>query len=932
MSDRMIVIRQPAIQGWTSGVPRYEANSLLYQREKTGSSGAPGVFDELSQQWYRVAANLAKGRAFVEQLQVATVPCGYSETQIDGDETPDEARWNDALESMLLGGRVAIEGADDYSFGIGALLSQVHDVCWYGFGVWEPYWLRTGAPDGAGVDLSGAVLALAPLARSACYQWLADRQTHRLQALRYLGSGSAADIDAEELIHISHGGGPGEYFGRAELRPLVGLFHAWRESLVSNASANRAARGRLVVTEPELLDAAGRARIDGLVQAFDDGRVDSFTMPHGASASIAYPGGTMPDYSKLRSELDQAVDYVFDSRNSALGIFGSGSRAVADTLGAEDGEARHTRWSRDVNRAWQRVAAWVASQTGYTGRIRTAEPVGAESADTGDVLDFVTRGLQSQALSWTAADEAWLRERGGLLSSEAAGIGAEPTEDRTALLVGQLQASQSILQSLTSTDPAAPRIAPEAAVELLIAAGNDRDNAERMVRAQVGQTAAQAEPEAGTAEEAESGRALEAAQQSAAFQLQPFSEHAGCGCGGCASLNDAPDLTPTREMAEAAQRALDVREGKPASQRGMTDVGLARARDLINRRTLSPDTVRRMHAYFSRHEVDKQGSTWDQQGKGWQAWHGWGGDAGQRWAQRKVAQLERAALSDGAESYSITGADGLAVSHYRPALTIELDGETIQPEALVAWQTDSEARRLLDAELAASLDPIVQAHRAAVWDALREGYDPSVQARIFDDYKAQYSAAITAYVERVKAEVADQRAQERDRQEGRRTTREGLALESLRAWAQRTLGRAVAQVDIAADTIASRVQAPVERSWSLGGNLARDTFDPGQTLRGLAREARGPADQVESVGALVEGAEGADPGRVIIAATRSSMRDGNVCAVCVEEDGRTFRFPEDQAAFDAYLEQHPLPDPECTGSKYGNTCRCRWVLVWGTQD
>ena len=32
-----------------------------------------------------------------------------------------------------------------------------------------------------------------------------------------------------------------------------------------------------------------------------------------------------------------------------------------------------------------------------------------------------------------------------------------------------------------------------------------------------------------------------------------------------------------------------------------------------------PDTVRRMKAFFDRHEVDKKGSTWDEQGKGWQA-------------------------------------------------------------------------------------------------------------------------------------------------------------------------------------------------------------------------------------------------------------------------------------------------------------------------
>jgi hypothetical protein len=74
----------------------------------------------------------------------------------------------------------------------------------------------------------------------------------------------------------------------------------------------------------------------------------------------------------------------------------------------------------------------------------------------------------------------------------------------------------------------------------------------------------------------------------------------------------------------------------------MTAVGLARARDIINKRPLSEDTVRRMKAYFDRHEIDKQGSTWSEQGKGWQAWNGWGGDAGQTWANAIVARMNKA--------------------------------------------------------------------------------------------------------------------------------------------------------------------------------------------------------------------------------------------------------------------------------------------------
>jgi hypothetical protein len=102
------------------------------------------------------------------------------------------------------------------------------------------------------------------------------------------------------------------------------------------------------------------------------------------------------------------------------------------------------------------------------------------------------------------------------------------------------------------------------------------------------------------------------------------------------------DFKPPQGAQKAAERALRRRAQKPQSQRGMTPVGIARARDLINGVTLSPQTVRRMLAYFTRHEVDKQGSTWDEYGKGRQAWDGWGGDAGYTWAKKVVNQMNAA--------------------------------------------------------------------------------------------------------------------------------------------------------------------------------------------------------------------------------------------------------------------------------------------------
>ena len=103
------------------------------------------------------------------------------------------------------------------------------------------------------------------------------------------------------------------------------------------------------------------------------------------------------------------------------------------------------------------------------------------------------------------------------------------------------------------------------------------------------------------------------------------------------------DTKPTEAMAVNATRGLRLRK---EFGRGGTMVGVQRASSLKNRETLSPSVVRRMHSYFSRHEVDKQGRGFNRGEEGYPsagliAWLLWGGDEGQSWARRKTKELDR---------------------------------------------------------------------------------------------------------------------------------------------------------------------------------------------------------------------------------------------------------------------------------------------------
>lgn len=101
-------------------------------------------------------------------------------------------------------------------------------------------------------------------------------------------------------------------------------------------------------------------------------------------------------------------------------------------------------------------------------------------------------------------------------------------------------------------------------------------------------------------------------------------------------------FTPPLSVRRAALRGLNWRR---EYGRGGTQIGIARARDLSNGRAVSIRTLKRMKAYFDRHAVDTWATGFYTGEKGFPtagriAWELWGDDAGRKWAEAKLKQLE----------------------------------------------------------------------------------------------------------------------------------------------------------------------------------------------------------------------------------------------------------------------------------------------------
>jgi len=117
----------------------------------------------------------------------------------------------------------------------------------------------------------------------------------------------------------------------------------------------------------------------------------------------------------------------------------------------------------------------------------------------------------------------------------------------------------------------------------------------------------------------------------------------------------ADGFVPPKGAQENAKRGLELRA---EFKRGGTMVGVARARDLSNGRSLPLETINRMVSYFARHEVDKKGKDWgnaSNPSRGYIAWLLWGGDAGKTWADsisQREKKKDKSMTTDLAHSYA----------------------------------------------------------------------------------------------------------------------------------------------------------------------------------------------------------------------------------------------------------------------------------------
>jgi len=1040
------------------GLPDADPNLTFLPMDRRGVGGLPGKYQKMMQTHVGIAAAvywaINEGSALPKEVV-------WTHHRQPGAE---ELAFMDLCRAATIEDAVVYEGMIE---GGSALWAYPLLDAFMGFGLMFPR------------RLNDTQIEWYPVAHNAVMLWRPNG--HLFGGARFSTPNGYDDLDADQLVHVVHGtAGSMEFEGRSMLRDCLQPFELWKQIAINAGIYNQLSWGFLdIAYEPSVTEDDIEA-FNTFGQQFQDGQRKYLLRPKQVDIEMRYPSGTAPAVIEQLEYWDRQIEKKLNAPLAGIAQFGS--RAMAETLDGAAGRKAKAWLNNVFDRSSRGMFAWLAKDVGYTGKLPRVQVQSAEMTTGMDGWAAYVQGVQAGLITRGPGDEAWARKVIGapeLPVQEGVEVDAETPAP---LLVGSLQIAQQVLGMLTASPTNPAPLAPEAAALLLVSAGMSRTTADSMIAAQLAMpkpvdaaVSANVAPTGSTAEQ--SSVVAPASPQTAADAVpqvkvsenievpavigeSPAFAPASTQPADALMAESDVDLKPTAGMVEAAARALEWRR---EHGRGGTEVGVARARDISNRKNLSADTVRRMKAYFTRHASDAKADGFGQGEDGFPsagriAWDLWGGYAGAAWAERKVAELERASASSlaatlgehpdvvvpdsvkkaaaealeahrsvskgktsdteallmardlaagkrlawnrvvklaewfssnlprlsGTKSFADKGASwhsyqlrggeackqwvrGLmmayaSAAHHRAArlnegcscgeshgdladgegegvLVVDANGkEFLAPrelrpeEQVVGWVDLADQRQDLDEKLMMSIEAIASAHRGAVKEALKNGWQAGERDRIYFFYLDLYSKSLSSNAALLRASVQSDVLDEAKRSlpdapvntmsaEAVQAGTAALANASSQQFAQ-----AAAMTQTAAETIANRVQTEVENALLAGADAA--TWVSRITPLGLLDSARDSRNMVEAAARTATYAQApAAVGAVPTFVVRSSIPDGKRCSVCKAADtGERVRVSDYISADKSSLNLPPLPDPNCLGG--AGRCRCGWFAIY----
>jgi len=916
------------------GLPDADPNLTFLPMDRRGVGGLPGKYQEMMQTHVGIAAAvywaINEGSALPKEVV-------WTHNRAPGTE---ELAFMDLCRAACIEDAVVYEGMIE---GGSALWSYPLLDTFMGFGLMFPR------------RLNDTQIEWYPVAHNAVMLWRPNG--HLFGGARFSTPNGYDDLDADQLVHTVYGtAGAMEFEGRSMLRDCLQPFELWKQIAINAGIYNQLSWGFLdIAYEPSVTEDDIDA-FNTFGQQFSDGQRKYLLRPKQVDVEMRYPSGTPPAIIEQLEYWDRQIEKKLNAPLAGIAQFGS--RAMAETLDGAAGRKAKAWLNNVFDRASRGMFHWLAKDVGYTGKLPRVQVQSAEMTTGMDGWAAYVQGVQAGLLTRGPGDEAWARKVIGapeLPVQEGVEVDAETPAP---LLVGSLQIAQQVLGMLTASPANPSPLAPEAAALLLVSAGMSRTTADSMIAAQLAMPKPMAAPVEGLAPASPETAAAVVPQvqvsenievpavigESSAFK--PVSTAASETMMAdhavilSASLAERPDVVVPDSVRSAAAAALEAHRSVSKGKTSDTEALLI-ARDLAAGKRLAWSRVMRLAEWFSA-TLPRVASTKSFTDKG-ACYHSYqlrGGNECKQWvrglmmayasaAHHRAARLGEACiegsgdLSDGeGEGVLVVGGDGkefLAPRELRPE------------ELVVGWVTLAESRQDLDAKLSMSIEAIASAHRGAVKEALKNGWQAGERDIIYYKFLDLYSKALSnnAAMLRtaVQGEVLDEaRKSLPDAPANTMPAAEVAdASAAMATMSNAQFAQAAALTQTAAETITNRVQTEVENALLAGADPA--TWVSRITPLGLLDSARDSRNMVEAAArtatyAQAPTAVGAVPTFVV----RSSIPDGKRCSICAAADTGERVKVADYVTPGVGLELPPLPDPNCLGG--AGRCRCGWFAIY----
>ena len=334
--------------------------------------------------------------------------------------------------------------------------------------------------------------------RPGLIRWFNQDETGRgFKSIRVRTKFSDATIEARKISYMARNAEPGEFWGESGCRCLIATSETTLQLYTALLQSIRYSMGFPYLSES---DASGL-----LTDADKTNGMKSLSNVLGGRSDLAFFGKklkpeilssqtpAMQQFGPLAQHQAERKQAAAKNSLSNLGMRGVGSRSLGETI--QDADMRAVKghldlYMKTVSGDNQMSGSLMRTLTELEGEHPDLAPEIVIRWDNGaerkglDHLKFVADLVRDGITPMSPELGEWFANQTQTPRPETSGAddvvaGVEP------LAVGSLQASIQVLNSLNPTDPAIGRIAPGAALQILMGAGVSPESAQAMIDAQL---------------------------------------------------------------------------------------------------------------------------------------------------------------------------------------------------------------------------------------------------------------------------------------------------------------------------------------------------------------------------------------------------------------------------------------------------------------